>query len=84
MGHCAHQAGEGISDAHVERRLTDDRGTHAKDLKGEIDQPRRTRFGIVFEVRKALWPLAVEILLAGIDKPLEMFPCHQVLADGRG
>jgi len=56
----------------------------AQDLEGEIDQPRRTRLSIGFEVGKAFGRVAVEIVIAGVDQPLEVLPRRPVLVDGGG
>src|SRR5712691_3246424 len=68
----------------MEPRLAHDRIAQPENLEGEINEPRRSRFGIVFKGGEAKRRVFLEIGLARIDQPIEMRPRQRELADRGG
>src|SRR5215470_13515699 len=63
------------------RGLSGGRVSHVEYLEHEIDQPRRGRFGIVFEGGESRRLRMFQILLARVDKAVEMLARQREVAD---
>src|SRR5215472_13336267 len=79
--HRPQEPGERIGDADMMRGLSGGRVAHVEYLEHEVDQPRRGCFSIIFEGGEGRRLCVFQILLACVDKAVEMRARQREVAD---